>query len=134
MDALCVWFAMLNKKTKMMKNLELINESIQKMVDKPSEGAIIAAQSIARVIDDALVNKYKIEWKCLPIQGSETVDVANATNKPSFVCRFYDEDMWNEVSNMFCDIGDETEANQMELFSDLIDKMEKIYKNNQVDK
>lgn len=117
-----------------MKYIDLINENIQKMADKPSEGAIIAAQSIAKELDDALVNKCEIVWKCLPIQGSETVDVANATNKPSFVCRFYDEDMWNEVSNMFCDIGDETEANQMELFSDLIDKMEKIYQNNQVDK
>lgn len=116
----------------MMKYIELINESIQKMANKPSEGAILAAQCIAKEMDYAL-NGMRIKWVCLPIQNSNTVDVVNAINKPCFVCRFYDKDMWNEVSNLFCDIGDETNANQMELFSDLIDKMEKIYQN-QVDK
>jgi len=80
-----------------MKYIDLINESIQKMVDKPSEGAIIAAQSIAKEMDDALVNKCEIEWKYLPIQNSETIDVINVTNKPSFVCRIYDINMKNEV-------------------------------------
>lgn len=80
-----------------MKYIDLINESIQKMANKPSGGAIIAVQSIARVLDDALVNKYEIEWKCLPIQNSETIDVINVTNKHSFVCRIYDINMKNEV-------------------------------------
>lgn len=80
-----------------MTNLELINDSIQKMASKPSEEAIFAAQSIARVLDDALVNKYEIEWKCLPIQGSETVDVINVGSKFGFVCRICDMDMRDEV-------------------------------------
>lgn len=111
----------------MMKNIELINESIQKMANKPSEGAICAAQCIAKEMDEAL-NSMRIKWVCLPIQNSKTVDVVNATNKPNFVCRIYDKGIWNEVSNLFCDIGDETNANQMELFSDLMEMI------NQTDK
>lgn len=80
-----------------MKYIDLINESIQKMADKPSEGAIIAAQSIAKEIDDALANGYEIKWEFLHIQNSDTIDVVNATNKPSFVCRIYDTNMKNEV-------------------------------------
>ena len=80
-----------------MKYIELINESIQKMANKPSEGAIATAQSIAKEMDDALASSYEIELMYLPIQNSETVDVFNVTNKPSFVCRFYDGDMMKEV-------------------------------------
>lgn len=87
-----------------MTNLELINDAIQKMANKPSEGAIIAAQSIARVLDDAQVNKYEIEWKCLPIQGSETVDVINVGSKIGFVCRIYDKDMMEEVFKILQDV------------------------------
>jgi len=103
-----------------MTNLELINDSIQKMASKPSEEAIFAAQSIARVLDDALVNKYEIEWKCLPIQGSETVDFVNVTNKPSFVCRIYDKKMGNEMISMFDQIDGEMTTNQVEMISDLM--------------
>ena len=103
-----------------MTNLELINDSIQKMASKPSEEAIFAAQSIARVLDDALVNKYEIEWKYLPIQGSETVDFVNVTNKPSFVCRIYDKKMGNEMISMFDQIDGEMTTNQVEMISDLM--------------
>lgn len=80
-----------------MKYIDLINESIQKMANKPSEKAIKAAQSIAKEIDDALANGCEIEWRYSPIQNGETIDLVNATNKPSFVCRIYDINMKNEV-------------------------------------
>lgn len=110
-----------------MKYIDLINESVQKMANKPSEGAIFAAQSIARVIDDALVNKYKIEWKCLPIQGSETVDIINVGSKFGFVCRMYDKDTWNQVSEIICAVGDETSVNQMEVFLDLMNRISQVF-------
>lgn len=103
-----------------MTNSELINESIQKMANKPSEGAILAAQCIARVLDDAMVNNYVIEWKYLPIQNSETVDVVVVTNKPRFVCRIYDKDMGNDMINMFDQIDGEMTTNQVEMISDLM--------------
>lgn len=84
-----------------MKNLDLINESIQKMANMPSEKAISAAQCIAKEMDDALANGYEIEWRCLPIQNSETVDIVNVSNKPSFVCRIYSKDIWDEVLEIF---------------------------------
>ena len=103
-----------------MTNLELINDSIQKMASKPSEGAILAAQCIAGVLDDAMVNNYEIEWKYLPIQNSETVDFVNVTNKPSFVCRIYDKKMGNEMISMFDQIDGEMTTNQVEMISDLM--------------
>ena len=106
-----------------MTNIELINDSIQKMASKPSAEAIFAAQSIARVLDDALVNKYEIEWKCLPIQGSETVDVVNATNNPSFVCRFYNKNMWDEVITMFDSVQGKMDVKDQVSFSNLIDSI-----------
>ena len=57
----------------------------------------MAAQSIAKEIDNASLNKYEITWRYFPIQNSETVDVVNITNKPSFVCRIYSKDIWDEV-------------------------------------
>ena len=107
----------------MMKSIELINDSIQKMASKPSEKAIIAAQSIAKELDDALANGYEIEWRCLPIQNSETFDVVNVTNKPSFVCRIYDKDMGNEMINMLDQIDGKMNANQVEMISDLMTKI-----------
>lgn len=106
-----------------MKNIELITESIQKMANKPSEEAIAAAQSIAKEMDDALASGYEIEWWCLPIQNSETFDVVNITNKPSLVCRIYDKDMGNEMINIFDQIDGEMSANQVEMFSDLMTKI-----------
>ena len=79
----------------------MINESIQKMANKPSEEAIKAAQSIAKEMDDALTNGYEVNWRCLPIQNSETVDIVNVTNQPSFVCRIYSKDIWDEVLGIF---------------------------------
>lgn len=109
-----------------MTNLELINDAIQKMANKPSEGAIIAAQSIARVLDDAQVNKYEIEWKCLPIHNSETIDVVNATNKPSFVCRIYNKKMWDEVITMFYSVQEKTDVKNDVSFSNLIDSIVQV--------
>lgn len=103
-----------------MKYIDLINESIQKMANKPSGGAIMAAQSIAKEMDDALVNMCEIEWKYLPIQNSETIDVINVTNKPSFVCRIYDKNMGNDMINMFDQIDGEMTTNQVEMISDLM--------------
>lgn len=100
--------------------LELVNESIRKMANKPSEGAILAAQCIARVLDDAMVNKYEIEWKYLHIQNSETVDVVNVANKPSFVCRIYDKKMGDEMISMFDQIDGEMTTIQVEMISDLM--------------
>jgi len=104
-----------------MTNLELINDSIQKMASKPSEEAIFAAQSIARVLDDALVNKYEIEWKYLSIQGSETVDVINVGSKFGFVCRIYDKNTWDEVYKIFEGIELDTDkAYQSKKIFDLV--------------
>lgn len=50
-----------------MKNIELINDSIQKMANKPSKEAIAAAQSIAKEMDDAMASGYEIEWWCWSI-------------------------------------------------------------------
>lgn len=97
------------------------------MANKPSEGAIFAAQSIARVLDDALVNKYEIEWKCLPIHNSETIDVVNATNKPIFVCRIYNKKMWNEVFDVFNSVQEKMDVEGHVSFSILIESIEQAY-------
>ena len=109
-----------------MTNLELINDAIQKMANKPSEGAIIAAQSIARVLDDAQVNKYEIKWKCLPIQGSETVDVVDMDSNFSFICRIYDKKMWNEVFDVFNSVQEKTDVKNDASFSNLIDSIVQV--------
>ena len=106
-----------------MKNIELINESIQKMANKPSEEAIAAAQSIAKKMDDALASGNEIEWKCLPIQNSETFDVVIVTNKPTFVCRIYDKDMRDEIIDLLDQIDGEISGNQVEMIFDLMTKI-----------
>lgn len=111
-----------------MTNLELINDAIQKMANKPSDGAIVAAQSIARVLDDALANKYKIEWRCLPIQGSETVDVVDITSNFSFICRIYDKKMWNELITIFYSVQEKMDDESHVSFSILIESIEQAYK------
>lgn len=124
---LFVQYTMLNNLNPLkMTNLELINDAIQKMANKPSEGAIIAAQSIARVLDDALVNKYEIKWKCLPIQGSETVDVVDMDSNFSFICRIYDKKMWNEVFDVFNSVQEKTDVKNDASFSNLIDSIVQV--------
>ena len=110
-----------------MTNLELINDSIQKMANKPSEGAIIAAQSIAKVLDDALVNKYEIEWKCLPIQGSETVVVISVGSKFGFVCRIFDENTRNEIFDVFDNIKGAVEKSNINIYVDLMGQMSQAF-------
>lgn len=106
--------------------LDLINESIQKMANKPLEEAIKAAQSIAKEMDDALANGYEIEWRCLPISKT-IVDVFIVSNKTNFVCRFFNDDTWNEVSDLFCAIGDETDVSQMGVFVDLMNRINQAF-------
>lgn len=84
----------------MMKNIELINDSIQKMANKPSKEAIAAAQSIANEMDDALVSGNGIKWSRWPIENSKSFDVVNVANK-KFVCRISDESMLDEVFDIF---------------------------------
>lgn len=84
-----------------MKNIELINESIQKMANKPSDGAIAAAQSIAKEMDDAMASGYEIEWWCWSIEKNKYFAVFNVANKPKIVCRICDENMWDEVFKIF---------------------------------
>lgn len=108
--------------------LDLINESIQKMANKPSEEAIKAAQSIAKEMDDALKNGYEVNWRCLPIQDNKTiVDVFIVRNNPNFVCRFFNNDTWNEVSDLFCAIGDETDVSHMGVFVDLMNRINQAF-------
>lgn len=111
-----------------MKSIELINNSIQMMASKPSEKAIIAAQSITKELDDALASGCEIEWRCLPIQNSETIDVVNVTNKPSFVCRIYDIDMWNEVIDIFDKATITMDGNQVYKFAELMELINQTIK------
>ena len=84
-----------------MKYIELINESIQKMANKPSEEAIAAAQRIAEEMDDALANGNGIKWSRWPIENKKSFDLVNVANIPKIVCRICDENMWDEVLEIF---------------------------------
>jgi hypothetical protein len=104
-----------------MKSIELVNNSIQKTMNKLSEKAIIAAQSIAKELDDALANGYEIEWRLWPIENSKSFDVVNVGNKPDFVCRIYDENTWNEVVCIFDNATVKMEGHQVLKFADLME-------------
>lgn len=111
-----------------MKSIELVNNSIQKTMNKPSEKAAMAAQSIAKELDDALASGCEIEWRCLPIQNSETIDVVNVGKTLSFVCRIYDIDMWNEVVVIFDKETITMDGNQVYKFAELMELINQTIK------
>ena len=114
-----------------MKNIELINESIQKMANKPSEEAISAAQSIAKEMDDALAKGYESKWMCSPIIENRIVAVVDVGKKPKVVCIINDKDMFNEILDIFYGIDTEkmekTQPQESWKFSDFIEEIRHIH-------
>ena len=111
--------------------LELINDSIQNMANKPSVEAIDATQRIAKGLDNALTKDYNNKWMCLTIQENEMVDVVSVGNNPRVICRIYDKEMFKEICDIFYGIDVEKMKKKQPIeamkFSDFIEQLRKTH-------